>query len=494
MHKVISIENGIARMPEWRMKRPANFELLDNEQLAIVGDNASGKSMLVEMITGKHPLMSKKSLTYDFGEYEKEFVSDNIKYVRFCDCYGGDTDRGYYIQQRWNQTEISDSTTTVAQKLGNAYAQSGEDSQRKRDLRDYVYKLFHLDTMMDKYVILLSSGELRKLSLAEHIFSSPRVLIIDNPFIGLDEETREMLSSLLQGLSASGMIQIMLVVSRASDIPDFITHVVEVKAMTVCPKVSLSDYRSKHRDTDRFVLDEDKEQSILGINNRGDAEWYETVARMNHITIQYGTKCILKEVDWEVRDGECWALTGSNGSGKSTLLSILCADNPQSYACDVTLFDKKRGSGESIWDIKKHIGYVSPEMHRALHYDIPAICIVATGLNSSFGIRLRPIGENREKCVFWMRLFGISNLSERSFLKLSSGEQRLVLLARAFVNDPDLLILDEPLHGLDDRNKLLVNSIIDTFCKRPHKTLVYVTHYRNEFPSCIRHELKLVKT
>lgn len=493
MHKTISITNGVARMPEWRMKTPVNFCLMDNEQLAIIGDNAAGKSMLVEMITGRHPLLSEKSLAYDFGQYTKRFVSDNIKYIRFCDCYGGDTDRGYYLQQRWNQAEISDDTMTVGEKLERAYRQAGADTEDRRRLRDYIYQLFGIDNMLDKYVILLSSGELRKLTLAENLFGSPRMLMIDNPFIGLDAETRTMLSELLKGLCDSNILQIVLVLSRPSDIPDFITHVIEVKDMVVLDKKTKAEYLQSHDETTANALADDKRQAIMQLHSDNMASQCKMVAQMNNITIRYGKHTILKDVNWTLRNGERWALTGRNGSGKSTLLSILCADNPQSYACDVTLFDKKRGSGESIWDIKKHIGYVSPEMHRALRHDIAAINIVATGLNGSFGIRLNPKGDNRDKCLFWMGVFGISHVAERSFLKLSSGEQRLALLARAFVSDPDLLILDEPLHGLDERNKRLANDVIDTFCQRPNKTLVYVSHYRDEFPQCIDHELQLKK-
>ena len=194
-----------------------------------------------------------------------------------------------------------------------------------------------------------------------------------------------------------------------------------------------------------------------------------------------------------MNEGERWALSGQNGSGKSTLLSLVCADNPQSYACDIHLFGHKRGTGESIWQIKKHIGYVSPEMHRAYLKDLPAIDIVASGLSDSVGLYTRPRPEQRQTCLGWMRIFGIEQLAQRTFLKLSSGEQRLCLLARAFVKDPELLILDEPLHGLDNRNRALVKEIINTFCERANKTLVMVTHYEEELPPCIDHRLVLRK-
>lgn len=215
--------------------------------------------------------------------------------------------------------------------------------------------------------------------------------------------------------------------------------------------------------------------------------------RFNHVSIRYGQRTILKDLDWTVKQNEKWALSGENGAGKSTLLSLVCADNPQSYACDIELFGRKRGSGESIWDIKRHIGYVSPEMHRAYLKDLPAIDIVASGLNDSVGLYVHPRPEQRAVCEWWMDIFGIAGLKDRTFLKLSSGEQRLCLLARAFVKDPELLILDEPLHGLDDRNRQLTREIISAFCRRKDKTMIMVTHYAEELPDVITHNLFLKK-
>ena len=211
------------------------------------------------------------------------------------------------------------------------------------------------------------------------------------------------------------------------------------------------------------------------------------VVGLNDVTVSYGNHTILSHVNWTIRQGERWALSGKNGSGKSTLLSLVNADNPQAYASDITLFGHQRGSGETIWEIKRHIGYVSPEMHRSYQRNIPAINIIASGLKDTIGLYIHVNEKEKEQCRWWMRIFGIEHLSDRPFLQLSSGEQRMVLLARAFVKDPELLILDEPFHGLDDYNQQLAKDIICSFCERPHKTLILVTHYKAELPSCITH-------
>lgn len=489
---IINIQDGVVRMPEWRMAEPVNFTLNDGEQLAIVGPNGGGKTMLVNILTGSHPLLMRDP-EYDFSPSPSKSVSDNIKYITFRDAYGGDNDKAYYLQQRWNQTEIDDTTPTVAQKLDAAYQIAGEDNEQRRAFRDKLYDMFNMRVLLDKHIILLSSGELRKLKLTETLFSQPRVLIMDNPFIGLDAGTRDQLKELFATIVKDNPIQIILVLSKTDDIPSFITHIVEVKDRHVGKKMMREDYLASQVPTSSQVLEASKAEAIRNLPYNNKEYHTHEVAKLNHVSIRYGSRTILKELDWTVRNGERWALSGQNGAGKSTLLSLICADNPQSYACDISLFGIPRGTGESIWDIKKHIGYVSPEMHRAYQKDIAAIRIVASGLKDSVGLYAKPSAEEYETCRFWLSVFGLEGKENTTFLKLSSGEQRLVLLARAFVKDPELLILDEPLHGLDNNNRMLVKNVIDTFMQRENKTLIMVTHYVEELPTCIDHKIRLIR-
>ena len=212
---------------------------------------------------------------------------------------------------------------------------------------------------------------------------------------------------------------------------------------------------------------------------------YEVAVHMENIEVKYGKQIILQHIDWEVKKGEKWALLGKNGSGKSTLLSLICGDNPQAYANRLILFGRRRGTGESIWDIKKRIGYLSPDMHTFYLQDVPCEDVVASGFFDSVGLYRKCNEEQKAKARAWLEIFGIAHLSYRSFVKISYGEQRLVLLGRAFVKDPELLILDEPLHGLDVGKKHLVREVIEKFCARKDKTMIYVTHYPHEIPSCV---------
>lgn len=494
MQKIISLKNGVARLKQWQLRKPANFEMLKGEHIAIIGNNGSGKSMLVDILTGKHPLQSG-SLAYDFSSSHKEYATENIKYIQFRDTYGGDNDKTYYLQQRWNQTEIDPSTATVRNVVNKAYSASNNNANDENQaLRKHICELFDFKHILDKYVTLLSSGELRKLSIAASLFSEPHVLIIDNPYIGLDQEARQQLTDILENIAAIGKTQILLIVNRMADIPQFITHVVPISNMTVGEKTTRNEYFATHHISDFCdTVDSHRLQEIIDMPYKGNEYNAEDVVEMKGVSIRYGERTILNRLDWNIKNGEQWVLTGANGAGKSTLLSIICADNPQSYACDIALFGRKRGSGESIWDIKKHIGYVSPELHRAFHANVTAERIVASGLCNAVGLYAKPDKEAIDKSHFWMRMFGIEQFAERNFLTLSSGEQRLVLLARAMIKDPELLILDEPLHGLDDNNRHLVKLIVETFCQRHNKTLIMVTHYKEDILPSINHHKMLIK-
>lgn len=426
---------------------------------AIAGLNGSGKTRYVDQL-------------------RKQLASDKVRYIAFTDSYGVNVDGQYYLQLRWNQHDIDHETPTVGELLMRAFLMTGEDTLERRQLRDHLYELFHMEPLLDKYIITLSSGELRKFQLTKTLFSDPRLLIMDNPFIGLDAETRDQLRDLLKLLAEERDMEIMLVMSKTDDIPDFVTDI---------------KYFTEPQEVPPHVLPKAKYEAILSFPYTDNDYDCHHVIDMKKVTIRYGERTILKDLDWTVCNGERWALSGQNGSGKSTLLSLVCADNPQSYACDITLFDRPRGSGESIWDIKKHIGYVSPEMHRSYKRNLPAIRIVASGLMDSIGLYAIPNPKDYERCRWWLDIFGIGHLADTPFLQLSSGEQRLVLLARAFVKDPQLLILDEPLHGLDLWNRRLTKDIIEAFCQRKGKTMIMVTHYQEELPNVITNSLFLKK-
>ena len=431
---------------------------------AIVGRNASGKTQYVEQM-------------------RRRLSSDTVRYIAFRDTYGPAVDGQYYLQLRWNQHDIDPEMPTVREAL----CRSKGNADPKPLLTS-----FGLEGSMDKHIITLSSGELRKFQLIKTLLHNPKTLILDNPFIGLDAETRQQLRDLLLRIATEQHIDLYLVLSKSDDIPDYVERIIDMDHQG--RELPLQEYLNTRAPFPTRVLSEEHEQEILGLPHAVHSLQEDEVIRMTDVSIRYGERTILKDLNWTVRRGERWALSGQNGAGKSTLLSLVCADNPQGYACDIRLFGHQRGEqGVSIWDIKRRIGYVSPELARSYHRDISALRIVASGLKDTVGLYVRANEEEKQQCRWWMRIFGIEQLADRSFITLSSGEQRLVLLARAFVKDPDLLILDEPLHGLDNINRQLMKDVIMAYFQRPDKTLIMVTHYAEELPPCITHHLELKK-
>ena len=422
--------------------------------IAILGRNGSGKTLYVDKM-------------------RKEMASDQVRYIAFRDSYGVATDQTYYLQLRWNQHDIDAETPNTGELLEQTFRLTGPDSPERRQWQQHLYQLFGMEPLLDKYIITLSSGELRKFQLAKTLLAQPQTLILDNPFVGLDSDARDLLRNLLRLLADEQQLTVYLVVSRPEDVPDYVTDVINI---------------GDNADDNGPGLSAELRQAIIDLPYKEKEYHSDEVVNMNKVSIRYGERAILKDLDWRIMNGERWVLSGQNGAGKSTLLSLICADNPQGYACDISLFGHRRGTGESIWEIKRHIGYVSPEMHRSYHRDIAALRIVASGLKDTVGLYVQSTEEECEQCRWWMRIFGIEHLADRSFLKMSSGEQRLVLLARAFVKDPELLILDEPLHGLDRANRHLAKDVIEAFCERKNKTLIFVSHYKDERPACINQE------
>jgi molybdate transport system ATP-binding protein len=220
---------------------------------------------------------------------------------------------------------------------------------------------------------------------------------------------------------------------------------------------------------------------------------YTHIVKMNEVVIRYGEKVILDKVNWKVNPGERWALLGPNGAGKSTLLSLINGDNPQAYANDIILFDRKRGTGESIWDIKSKIGFVSPELYQYFPTDNSCLQVVESGFYDTLGL-FRPSSKAlSELSLKWMKALEIDQYARHLLKNIPASAQRLCLLARALIKNPALLIFDEPCQGLDDHQQQQFKSVVDGICSISDVTLIYVTHYQHEIPDSVHHVLKLDK-
>lgn len=502
-------------MPQTRMKQPVDFTLCQGEHVAIMGPNGGGKTCLVDLLTGKN-LLLQGQLTYDFGPGVKPSAYGNIVQLTFEDALGS-VEKPYYFQQRFNSQDRDESplvSTVLKRALASGKVSAtglsadearaaghGLTIEEARDagaeddsefLSNPLLDTFMMRPLLNKRMVLLSSGEMRRYQLFKYLIKKPRVLIVDNPFIGLDTEMRDQLDLFFRHLIAEGNVQIIMIISMLDNVPDYMTHVVKVHDMTVSAKITREQYLSEWKNGVAFPDTVMGDASLVStLAEKPEAQGSIISIRNLSLKLPETNRVLYGGLNWEVCSGEKWALQGRNGSGKSTLLSLICADHPAAYACDISLFGRRRGTGESIWEIKRNIGFVSPEFHRAYKENRPAIEIVASGLHDSVGLYKRPRPEQMEVCLFWMKVFGIDQLKDRMFLTLSSGEQRLCLLVRAFVKDPTLIILDEPLHGLDTYRRNLVRNVISEFCKRQAKTLIMVTHYIDELPGNITKSITL---
>jgi molybdate transport system ATP-binding protein len=480
---IVEIVEAVPRFEYVRFDKPVNWSIREGQHWAIIGPNGAGKTLLIDILLRKYALLSGEVVCRD-EEGKDLSVSGVVKSVAFRDIYSlVDTQSSYY-QQRWNKG-IEQEVPYVRDLVAKA------DTARLDNLVEW----FGIEDLMDKELNLLSSGELRKFLIVKSLLSKPKVLILDNPFIGLDKESRTVLNNLFKRLAELDNLQIVLVLSNPDDIPEIITDVLPVKNKHLYDSCSREEFLADNS----FItcLFEAKNLNIQEIQllkekYRNNSSDFTLAALLKNIHVKYDNRTILKDLNWQVRRGEKWALLGPNGSGKSTLLSLICGDNPQAYANDITLFDKKRGTGESIWDIKKRIGYISPEMHLYYLKNVRCIDVVGSGFFDTIGLYRKCTEEQEVIALEWMKILNIDKIKDISFLNVSSGEQRLVLLARVFVKNPDLLILDEPLHGLDVLNKRRAKAVIESFCDSD-KSLIYVTHYEHEIPNVVNERLILSK-
>ena len=214
---------------------------------------------------------------------------------------------------------------------------------------------------------------------------------------------------------------------------------------------------------------------------------------MKNIKVEYDGRKILDGINWHIAQGERWSLSGPNGAGKSTLLSLINGDNPQAYANDIIIFDRQRGTGESILDIKRQTGFVSPELYQYFPTDSSCMHVIESGFYDTIGLFRSTDPDKEAVCLRWMKLLHLDQYAHKLFSMVPSSAQRLCLLARALVKNPALLILDEPTQGLDASQQQFFTRLIDDICAISKVTVIYVTHYEHHIPKAVSKYLRLEK-
>ncbi len=478
----LTLEGVTVQMGGNRLLDGLDWTIRRGEQWAVTGASGSGKTVLAHTLMGRHFSSGRIDGPHFIAMVEQQHRFRNRP---------GTTD--LYYQQRFNAAD-ADKTMTVEQELteagwdpraGEAAAPGGDGAASGRT--GWLDRL-HIRPLLKKPLIQLSNGENKRVQLAMVLLGEPELLILDNPFLGLDTEGRATLHNIINGLAAGGM-QILLI-TGGHEIPDCITHIAQLDKGRWIFRGPRAGFHPAAEQDSVVRLD----AGILGrLREVAAADDFRIAVKMVNTTIKYGGATILKDINWEVRKGERWNVSGPNGAGKSTILSLITADNPQAYANEIWLFDRRRGTGETIWEIKKKIGFVSPELH--LYFDTGASCfeVIASGLFDTIGL-FRPLTTEQEEITrLWMRLLSLQELGGKRLVQLSTGQQRMVLLARALIKNPPMLILDEPCQGLDDEQTAYFRALITALCEAFDTTLIYVSHYRQELPACIDKFLRLDK-
>ncbi|MGO1672138.1 MAG: ATP-binding cassette domain-containing protein [Sphingobacterium sp.] len=441
------------------------------QQILIAGKSGSGKTTLGRAIAG---LISTQDEIRHYsapGKSGKPAVLYVSNWYQFTTIEG---ERNFYYQQRYNRHQGRD-TLTVGADLRNFAHQEGLSFERlKPRIRE-----FGFDQLIDSQLIELSSGEHKKLQLLKSLWKQPDILIIDQPYTGLDKGSRRILNQWLDKLASEG-VQLILI-SNDPHPPECINCLVQIKNGKIVHADHLEDLEFDALRS-RRTLPEFLTQS--------PSTDFKTIANLQDIQIRYGEKIVLDQVSWQVQTGEKWLLQGPNGSGKSTLLSLINGDHPQSYGLDIELFGRPRGSGESIWDIKEKIGMISPEMLWYFDQNATVWHTIASGFYDSIGWFIDVKFQEKQQIEELLKFFDLQEHKDQLLHTLPLGKQRLAMLARSIVKNPPLLVLDEPCQGLDSQQAQYFNDVVDELCTHG-KTLIYVGHYESQLPRCIEKRIIL---
>ncbi|MEO7802590.1 MAG: ATP-binding cassette domain-containing protein [Ginsengibacter sp.] len=473
MNIFLSFKNITVKAQEKTILDDISLNVYEGEHVAIVGKSGSGKTTLAKTIAGQKFYTGQINIHDNLKEYFTKKIVLVEQQHRFKNLSG--MSNQFYYQQRYNSFDAAD-TVTVKSELGIVGVLNTKSKE--------IIELLGLQQLLDVPLIQLSNGENKRVQLAKALYQQPELLILDNPFIGLDVSGRSALNTIINTLIQNG--QKLLLITTPQDVPSSITHLAVLENGKLA-KFFVKDGLDLFLRKEQFAFSDD----LLNAIKLENVTNFSAAIRMVNATVIYNDKLILKDINWVVNKGERWNVSGSNGAGKSTLLSLITADNPQAYANEIYLFDKRRGSGESIWDIKKLIGFVSPEMHLFFEHTATAFETIASGLFDTIGL-FRKINEIEIRRVDqWLEILSLQAIKNMSLNQLSLGEQRLILLGRALIKNPPLLILDEPCQGLDNEQVKNFKHIVDTICLHFNTTLIYVSHYKNHLPSCISKELRL---
>ncbi|MGB0867087.1 MAG: molybdate ABC transporter ATP-binding protein ModF [Granulosicoccaceae bacterium] len=452
----VSLRQIYASFGEHFQLQDINWTIEPGQHWVLLGPNGAGKSALAALLAGDGEITA--------GEIEG--THSNMGVVSF------------EAQERLIDAELKLDDADILDVIseGTPAGELLRRDCRNSELRERLIERFALRDKLERSFRKLSTGETRKILIIKALCSQPSRLLLDEPFEGLDHES---CLALLDELTAlSEYVPMILVLNRLDEIPAFVTHVGYLEQGKLLHKVGRSDTEQLqeveqllHLKTADLNLPKTDPNHVLP-----PLDPTAPLVRMRELKVAYGEQVIFEGLNWTIEKGQHWQVTGANGSGKTCLLNLITGDHPQCYVNDIFVFGMQRGNGESIWQIKQYIGYVSSALQWEYRVSASVKQVIISGFFDSIGVYQKASEAQQTIAEQWLRLLGMEHRASESFSQLSFGDRRLVLIARAMVKSPPLLILDEPCLGLDDINRQLVLALIEKICASDTSTVLYVNH------------------
>jgi molybdate transport system ATP-binding protein len=481
--RFLTFQDVTLRIRDRHVFQSTRWQIECGQNWAVLGPNGSGKSTLVRAIVAKTPVVGGS-----IQRHHTASQADAMGYVSFerlQDVVAGEQakDEARYFSGRL------DSRLTVRQFMDTTRKSPDPVSATAKQ----AVSLLDLERLMARPLNSLSNGEMRRVLISKAASETRRLLILDEPFDGLDAAAADALRAAIQIFIHSG-IQIILISHRLEEILPDITHVICLKDCRVV-FAGLREQVLTQENLKRVygTVPEkkiDRTNTVFSRPTR-DISDSQVVIEVKNASLRYGKQTVFKHLNWRVRKGENWAISGPNGSGKTSLMQMVTGEHLQAYANEIYLFGQRRGSGESVQEIKQRIGVCSAEFQLNYRKPIRGLEVVLSGFFNSIGLYRQADRNQRKSAEQCLRRLNLSHLREKRFDHLSYGERRALLLARVMVKSPAILALDEPCQGLDPLNRDKILVLLEDICHNSDTQFLMITHHPGDLPRCITHRLDM---